>query len=315
MFMATLPKRLRPMLATPIDAPFHRRGWSYEEKYDGYRIVAFKEGRRVRLVTRNEKDRTGDFPDIAAAVAKLTAPTLVLDGEVVIFDDEGVSRFQLLQRRGIGEPTSAPVYVVFDCVFARGDDLRNRPLSARREALEREVPARSKWLRRARCLAKNGMKAFERARREHLEGLIAKCDASVYREGVRSDQWLKVKVRREDEFVIGGYTAPRGHRQGFGALLVGVFDDKGALRYAGKVGTGYSERTIASLMARFPPLLRAQSPFAERVREKWVTWLEPRLVAQVAYAEFTADGKVRQSAFLGLRDDKRAREVRRPGAG
>jgi bifunctional non-homologous end joining protein LigD len=231
---------------------------------------------------------------------------------VVIFDAGGVSRFQLLQRRGLGEAMSAPVYVAFDCVFARGRDLRGRPLSERREVLAKEIPARSGVLRRSRLLAANGMKAFERAKREGLEGLIAKRDASVYREGARSDQWLKVKVRREDEFVIAGFTAPRGQRRGFGALLLGVFDAKGELRFVGKVGTGYSERTIEMLMARLQPLVRANSPFAERVRERFVTWVEPELVAQIAYAEFTHDGKVRAPVFLGLRDDKRARTLRLP---
>jgi bifunctional non-homologous end joining protein LigD len=306
-----MPTVVKPMLATLVDAPFHREGWSYEEKYDGYRIIAFKNGRDVRLVTRNLIDRTASFPEIAAALAKLAAPTLVLDGEICIFDEEGVSRFQLLQRRGLGSH-SPPVFVVFDCLYARGADQRRLPLDERRKALAKELPARSKWLRRARCLAKNGMDAFAIAERDGLEGVIAKCNVSTYREGVRSDQWLKVKVRHEDEFVIGGYTAPQGKRMGFGALLAGYYDDRGGLHYAGKVGTGYSERTIESMMAKLTRIERATSPFTERVREKYVTYVEPKLVGQFAYTEFTADGMLRHPVFLGLREDKNAREVRRP---
>ncbi len=305
-----MPRVVRPMLASLASAPFHIAGWSYEEKYDGYRIIAFKDGRSVRLVTRNLIDRTASFPEIADAIAKLPAKQLVLDGEVVIFDADGVSRFQLLQRHGQSEARA--VYVAFDCLYARGEDLRGEPLTERRAALAREMPARSTLVKRSRSLGTNGLKAFDRAKREGLEGLIAKCEVSTYREGARTDQWRKVKVRREDEFVIGGFTAPGGSRQGFGALLVGAFDAKGALHYAGKVGTGYSDQTLATLMATMKPLVRRESPFAERVKERFVTWLSPKLVGQFAYTEITDDGMLRHPVFLGLREDKKAKSVRMP---
>jgi bifunctional non-homologous end joining protein LigD len=299
------------MLASLTDAPFHRPGWVYEEKYDGIRVLAEKDGREVRLLSRNLRDRTADFGDIVAAIVALPAPTLVLDGEVVVFEASRVSRFQLLQRRDDGAAT--PVYALFDCLFARGQDLRGRPLTERRRVLEAEVSAKPP-LQLARRLADDGLKAFETARQLGLEGLVAKRLASVYRPGTRSPDWLKVKVRNEDEFVIGGFTRPEGSRQHFGALLVGAWE-QGKLRYAGKVGTGFTGSTLTDLMKQFGPLVRQASPFHDLSRERNVTWLEPRLVAQVGYTELTDDGRLRHPAFLGLRDDKVASKVRWPRAG
>jgi DNA ligase D-like protein (predicted ligase) len=292
------------MLATLVPAPVDRPGWIAEEKYDGIRLVASKEGRAVRLVTRNDIDRAADFPGVVAAISKLPAPTLVLDGEVVIFDEAQVSRFGLLQRR---DGAAAPIYVAFDCLYARGEDLRRRTLRERRAALEREVH-KDAALAIARRLPGTGSEAYEAARRLGLEGVILKDEASPYEEGTRSRAWLKVKLRNEEEFVIGGDTAPGGARTHFGALLVGAWDGD-RLRYAGKVGTGFTERTLAALSRRFRPLVRPTSPFADRVRERDATWLDPVLVAQLGFTERTSDGKLRHPAFLGLREDKAAREV------
>ncbi len=300
-----VPARVAPMLATLVDAPFHRRGWVWEEKYDGIRLIALKEGRRARLLTRNDKDRTADFPEVAAALAALPAPALVLDGEVVVFDAAGVSRFQLLQRRAAG--ASPPIYVAFDCLHARGRDLTREPLAARRVTLEAEVREGPR-LQIARRLADDGLGAFAEARRRGLEGVIGKDPRSPYRPGVRSPAWCKVKVRAEEEFVIGGFSAPRGGRHHLGALLVGAWDDA-ALRYAGKVGTGFTEATLADLHRRLSPLTRNQSPFIDAPRARDVTWVEPRLVAQLAFTERTSDGKLRHPVFLGLRDDKPASDV------
>ena len=300
------------MLATLVGAPFHLPGWVYEEKYDGFRFLAYKEGRQVSLLTRNMKDRTDEFPEIAGAVAALPAPTLVLDGEIVVFDRRGISRFQLLQRRGDDDAATAPVFVVFDCLYARGRDLRGRPLSERRAVLEREL-REHRALRLARRLAGDGFKAFAAAQRRGLEGVIAKDATSLYVPGTRSPLWRKVKVRAEEEFVIGGFTAPEGSRAHFGALLVGAWAGD-TLRYAGKVGTGFTGRTLDDLMRRFRPLVRATSPFADAPRERGVTWVEPTLVAQLGFTEWTGDGKLRHPTFLGLRDDKPARQVRWPEA-
>jgi bifunctional non-homologous end joining protein LigD len=306
---SSAPPRVAPMLATLVDAPFHRPGWVWEEKYDGIRLIARKQGRRVELMTRNDKDRTEDFADVAAALAALPAPTLVLDGEVVVFDAGGVSRFQLLQRRAAG--ASAPVYVVFDCLHARGRDLLREPLTARRAALEAEV-RQGPVLKIARRLADDGMEAFAEARRRALEGVIGKDPSAPYRPGERSSAWCKVKVRAEEEFVIGGFSAPRGARQHLGALLVGAFDGDG-LRYAGKVGTGFTEATLANLHRQLTRRRRAQPPFVDPPRERDLVWVEPELVAQLGFTERTGDGKLRHPTFLGLRDDKAARDVRWSG--
>jgi bifunctional non-homologous end joining protein LigD len=301
---ASPPANIKPMLATLVDAPFHLPGWVYEEKYDGIRIIAEKSGARVRLITRNLIDRTGDFPAVAAAIAKLSAPTLVLDGEVVVFDDRGISRFQLFGA----DTRRRPVYVVFDCLFARGRSLTGRPFVERRAVLEKEVHSGGP-LRLSRRLASDGFKAFEAARERGLEGIVAKDAASVYEIGKRSTAWRKVKVRAEEEFVIGGYTAPDGSRAHFGAILIGAFDD-GALRYAGKVGTGFTGKMLADLAQRFARLRRPTSPFLDAPRMRDATWVEPTLVAQIGFMEKTGDGKLRHPVFLGLRDDKSAREVR-----
>jgi len=292
------------MLATLVDTPFHEPGWIYEEKYDGIRILAARSGTRVQLVTRNLIDRTADFPHIASAIARLPAPTLLLDGEIVVFDADGISRFQLFGA----DTRRKPVYVVFDLLFARGQDLRGRPLVERRAALEQEV-AQSGPLKLARRLAPNGFAAFQLARERGLEGIVAKDPASTYETGRRSMAWRKVKVRAEEEFVIGGFTAPAGARAHFGAVLVGAFDGDG-LRYAGKVGTGFTVKTLAELAGRFRALARATPPFVDPPRERRVTWLEPRLVAQVGFMERTGDGRLRHPVFLGLRDDKAPAEVR-----
>ncbi len=287
------------MLATLVSEPFDRPGWVYEEKYDGDRVLAYKEGNRVTLLSRNAKDRTDRFPRIAAAIRALASETLLLDGEVVVFDSKGVSRFQLLQQ-----DKGDPVYVVFDCLFQEGKDLRREPLSTRRAAMESAIGS-SKTLLPSRRLASGGLEAFRIAKRRGYEGLVAKDLGSRYVEA-RSTEWLKVKVHQEEEFVIAGYTRPSGSRQYFGALLLGAYD-QGGLRYVGKVGTGFDQKTLAALHQKFQPLVRSRPVLVDPPREAGVVFLAPRLIAQVAFQEWTADGKLRQPVFLGLRDDKRAR--------
>src|SRR5689334_1107733 len=301
-----IPIRVKPMLATLVGEPFDLPGWVYEEKYDGYRILAYKEGSRVTLLSRNDNDRTETFASVAAAVAKLPDRTLLLDGEVVVFDAEGVSRFQLLQRGG------AHAYAVFDCLWRAGRDLRRLPLEERRGELREALGRASKSVFLSRRLEKNGLAAYEDARKRGFEGLVAKDGASPYEER-RSAKWLKVKVHQEDEFVVGGYTPPRGARSHLGALLLGAYA-KGKLLYVGKVGTGFSEKTLGELARTLAPLERKAPAFVNPPREKGAVWLEPSLVAQISYQELTADGKLRQPVFLGLRDDKTAKDVRLPRA-
>ncbi|MGC2421126.1 MAG: non-homologous end-joining DNA ligase [Candidatus Acidiferrales bacterium] len=294
------------MLATLVAEPFDRPGWVYEEKYDGDRILAYKEEDRVRLLSRNGKDRTDKLPRIAAAIRTLRPVTLLLDGEVVVFDSKRVSRFQLLQQ-GKGEP----VYAVFDCLFREGKDLRKEALSKRREAMDGAI-GRGKTLVPSHRLAGNGLEAFRIAKRRGYEGVVAKELASPYIES-RSTKWLKVKVHQEDEFVIAGYTKPAGSRKYFGALLLGAHD-KGKLRYAGKVGTGFDEKTLAALYRKFQPLVTSRAALVDPPRESGLVFLAPRLVAQISFQEWTADRKLRQPVFLGLRDDKSPKEVVMPEA-
>ncbi len=299
-----IPFRVRPMLATLATKPFHRPGWVYEEKYDGYRLLAYKEGRRVFLQSRTAHDRTKAYSQIAAAVAKLKPRTLLLDGEVVAFDRSLVSRFQLLQQ---GQ--SPVVFAAFDCLYVDGKDLRRAPLSERRRQLE-EVVDRAERIFPARRLGGTGLSAYRAAKRKGFEGIIAKDAGSGYEER-RSTKWLKVKVHQEEEFVIGGYTLPSGSRSHFGALLLGGYRGND-LRYVGKVGTGFSHERLASLWKQFQRLIAERPVFVNPPRERGVTWLSPRLVAQVAFSEWTEDGRLRAPAFLGLRDDKKPAECRLP---
>jgi bifunctional non-homologous end joining protein LigD len=311
------------MLATLVREPFHKAGWVYEEKYDGYRILAYKEGSRVRLYSRNAIDRTDRFFDVAAAMSALQPSTLLLDGEVSVFDREGVSRFQLLQNLAAGKS----VFAVFDCLYKGGQDLRRHPLSERRVALEESLglnklanKSRNKSTKNqvglnqvivpSSRLASDGLQAYRLAMQRKFEGLVAKDLSSPYLEG-RSNFWLKVKVHQEDEFVIGGFTEPSGSRSHFGALLLGAYD-RGKLHFVGKVGTGFNQQNLVMLFRKFRLLVRQQSPFVNPPRERHVTFLSPKLVAQISYQEWTADKKLRQPVFLGLRDDKSAQEVRMP---
>jgi bifunctional non-homologous end joining protein LigD len=289
------------MLATLVSEPFHLPGWVYEEKYDGYRILAYKEGAKVTLLSRNGNDRTATFASVAASIAKLRDRTALLDGEVVAFDRKGVSRFQLLQRGDV-----AHAFAVFDCLYRGGRDLRREALSMRRRELEVAIGKASKEIFLSKRVANDGLEAYRIAKRKGLEGVVAKDNGSRYQEG-RSRSWRKVKVHQEEEFVIAGFTAPQGSRQHIGALLLGAYSGKD-LHFVGKVGTGFTEQRLAELAKAFKPLIRATPSFVVPPREKKITWLEPKLVAQIAFAEWTADRKLRQPVFLGLRDDKDPRE-------
>ena len=303
--MAKIPFRVSPMLATLVDAPFTRENWIFEEKYDGVRMLAYKEGDRVWLISRNGINRSERYPQIRADIRKLNAETLLLDGEVVVFDSKRISRFQLLQQ-GKGKAE----YAIFDCLYHNGKDLRPEPLARRSEILDSVSPITGTLLRSAR-LGTDGLKAFRIASRRGFEGIIGKNLESPY-QSRRSTDWLKVKVHREQEFVIGGFTKPKGSRTNFGALLLGVYKEKG-LQYAGKVGTGFNDETLSSLRRKFTPLIQHRSPFVEATGERDATYLKPRLVAQIAFTEWTEDDKLRHPVFLGLRDDKNAAEVRREG--
>ena len=291
------------MLATLSRGVVTGPEWVFEEKYDGIRLLAFRDGARVRLFSRNLIDRTDSWPDVARAIAGLPGGDLVLDGEVFAFDKMRVSRFQLLQQR------AHSTFAAFDLPVLGGRSLMRRPLTERREALESLLAGTKAPLRISRRLAGSGERAYAIAQERQWEGIIAKRIDSTYQPGVRSPDWLKVKVRHQSEFVIGGWTPPAGARSDFGALLVGLFDGERP-RFTGKVGTGFTQATLAELGAKLVRLETKTAPFDPAPRLRDARWVRPRLVAQVAYAEWTADGKLRQPAFLGLRTDKDARECR-----
>lgn len=288
------------MLATLVSTPFDEPGWVYEEKYDGIRLLAYKEGPQVSLVTRNGIDRSESFPAVARAIRGLSSTTALLDGEVIILDRKNVSRFQLLQQGGRDAR-----YAVFDCLYLNGQDLRHQPLSHRRTVLQEIVAGEDIML--SRRLAQSGLRAFQIAKQKGFEGLVAKRLDSLYVAG-RSRDWLKVKVNQQDEFIILGYTEPSGAREHFGALLLGAYS-RGKLQYVGNVGTGFNRKNLASLFRKFQSLKR-QRPTVENVpRVGRVTFLSPKLVAQVSYTEWTTDKRLRHPVFLGLRDDKDPKDV------
>jgi len=295
-------KPIRPMLATLSPGIVEGPEWVFEEKYDGIRAVAGRERGRVKIWSRTLQDLTGGFPHVVAAVEALGDGNLMIDGELVALDAKGVSRFQLLQRRG-SAGASPTRYAIFDLLEEDGRSLMSRPLSERRATLERLVGRLTVPLFVSRRLVRDGKAAYREAKRLGWEGIIAKDERSPYQPGVRSPLWRKVKVRKESEFVIGGYTAPKGGRQHLGALLVGLYDGS-KLRYVGKVGTGFTQETLDTLATKLERLRTEKPPFDPAPRMKDATWVQPKLVAQLVYAEWTADGKLRQPAFLGLRTDK-----------
>jgi bifunctional non-homologous end joining protein LigD len=319
--------------AGPI--PDRLAGWAIEPKWDGIRIIADVSTRGVRLWTRNGNDKAPQFPEIVRALKALAADTgpLVLDGEIVALDRKGRAlRFQALQGRMHAESAetlartaaaTTTAFVAFDLLADGERPLTSLPFSERRKALEARVPARRGAIVRrgesVRCGSAAAKKLFARAREEGWEGVLLKRIDAPYVAGRRTPDWRKVKLEREQEFVIGGYSAPTqgAARDHFGALLVGYYDDRGALRYAGKVGTGYTVPMLALLARKLAPLRRPTSPFvdAPRAGAATTTWVKPVLVAQVRYNEMTDAGILRQPSFLGLRDDKPAREVRLESTG
>jgi DNA ligase D-like protein (predicted ligase) len=306
--------RSRPlMLATLTDRRDFGDEWLLERKLDGERCVARKDGDEVRLESRTGKDLTGTYPEVRAAVAAQSARGLLLDGEVVAYDGERTSFSRLQQRLGVIEPspehvaTYPVVYCVFDLLEVDGEDLTDRPLIERRARLARAIQP-SAALQLTEAWRDDSQRRFAEACRSDWEGLIAKRADAPYAPG-RSRDWLKLKCAWEQELVIGGYTDPAGSRTDFGALLVGHYED-GRLRYAGKVGTGYNAATLRDLGARLRELETRESPFADaRPIPRGTHWTRPELVAQVGFAEWTSDGRLRQPRFLGLRDDKRPAEV------
>jgi bifunctional non-homologous end joining protein LigD len=306
-----VPEFIAPQLATLVTEPPRAGEWLYEVKHDGYRMLATFSGKSVRLYTRTGLDWTARLPHLAKALEKLDLDDSLLDGEIVVPGPNGRSSFQALQNAFEHGAGAKIVYYVFDAPFLEGQDLRRLPLKERKARLKKIFPdanAGQGQVRFSEDLGGDAKEVLEHACRLGLEGLIGKDAGAVYVSG-RSRSWIKLKCRQRQDFVIGGYTPPRGSRSGFGALFVGYYDKARKLRYAGKVGTGFDEEGLRSLTQRFARLKRDDAPFADPPREKGATWLQPKLVAEVAFAERTDEGILRQAAFMGLRQDLPAKSV------
>jgi bifunctional non-homologous end joining protein LigD len=296
---------LRPMLATLTDKPFDDPNWIFETKWDGFRAIALAAPGRASLYSRNGNDVSNKFPTICAALAAIKQEA-VLDGELVALDAHGRSRFQLLQNAG--RDTTRLLYCVFDLLYLDGKDLRDWPLLKRKEALEKVLPKSPLLLYSAHVVG-DGIKAFAKAKRAEEEGVIAKLADGRYYSGKRTREWLKVKASQEQEAVIVGFTKPRGSRKCFGALLLAVRDGK-CWKYAGRVGAGFSEKTLREIHAQLVPLITRAKPIDKKVpNEASTTWVKPKLVAEVKFTEWTKGGEMRHPVFLGLRTDKPAAQV------
>ncbi len=307
------------MLATLTDRRDFGDDWLLERKFDGERCVARKAGGDVRLESRTAKDLTNTHPEVRVAVAGQRSRELLLDGEVVAFDRDQTSFSRLQRRLGVTSPSPElvaaypVVFCVFDLLELDGGDLRGRPLLERRARLTEAVEP-SAALRLSEAWRGDSQRRFVRACRSGWEGLIAKRAQAPY-VAARSKDWLKLKCVAEQELVIGGYTDPAGSRTDFGALLVGYYEE-GRLRYAGKVGTGYTAATLRDLGTRLRKLDTPKSPFVDaQPVPRGTHWVRPKLVAQIGFAEWTNDARLRQPRFLGMRDDKRPAEVVREQPG
>ena len=299
--------------------------WVYEIKFDGYRALAFKRGSKIELISRANKTLAGKFPEVEEGLRHLACAEALLDGEVVAVDEKGRSSFQLLQMAQMaGDPRPPILYYVFDLLHLDGHDLKSQPLSDRKEILRQLLDSAPEPIRFSASLKGEPEALLDQARKLGLEGIIAKRSDSIYEAGRRSGAWAKIKILNEQEFVIGGYTLPQGSRKFFGAILVGYYDGN-ALKFSSKVGTGFSEKLLASMYREFQRLRREQCPFVNlpekhsgrygqgvtAAQMKRCVWLRPELVGEVRFTEWTRDGHLRHPAFMGLRDDKRASEVTR----
>ncbi|HEY6159950.1 MAG TPA: DNA ligase D [Bacteroidia bacterium] len=312
-----MPQRLVPMLATLVDRPFDEPGWVYEVKWDGYRALAFCNGMDVNLLSRNEKSFNDKFYPLIEELEKWDVRAVV-DGEVVVLDENGVSSFGALQNWR-SEADGELVFYVFDVLWYDGKDLLGVPLTERKKVLEAILPKGGN-IRLSNYFETSATEFFEAAKRIGLEGVIAKRANSTYHPGVRTREWLKIKANKRQEMVIGGFTVNDDSDKLFSALLVGTFEN-GKLVYAGKVGTGFNRKMQAEMMKLFKPLIIQKPSFTttpdinkpSRFRpdppHATATWLKPRLVCEVSYTEITSDGILRHPSFEGMRTDKNAKDV------
>lgn len=309
--------RLIPMLATLVDKPFDEQGWLYEVKWDGYRAIAFLNKEKVALKSRNDKSFNEKYYPLVTALREWNLNAIV-DGEIIVVDEQGRSNFEKLQNWR-SEADGELIYYVFDLLWLEGRNLMNLPLKDRKEILAGLIPNNS-IIRLSKAFEESGLDFFNAAKKAGMEGIIAKKVDSLYRPATRSNEWLKIKVKKHQEVVIGGFTKNAGSKKPFSALLVGVFEG-GDFAYAGKVGTGFNNKTQLEMLKQFKSLVTKKSPFIRtpdinmpsRFRPNppnaTAIWLKPELVCEVNFAETTSDGVMRHASFGGMRIDKKAKEV------
>jgi len=317
-----MPTEIHPMLATSIEHPFDGSEWLFEIKWDGYRAIAFIENGGVRLVSRNQNDLTHRYPELKDLPQFVKAKNAILDGEVVALDEQGRASFSRMQQRtgfrpgGRRAATNADVpvlYYAFDLLYLDGYDWRRVPLEERKKKLASLLMA-GDALRYSDHYEREGKALFEVAREKELEGILAKKRDSFYQER-RSSEWLKIKIRRRLDCVIGGYTQPEGSRAHFGSIVLGLYDQQGRLIHVGQAGSGFNQESLGQTSKRLTKRETRQKPFYGEVEAlRKVTWVKPQLVAEIEYAEWT-DGavgsgipKLRAPVFLGLREDKDPKE-------
>jgi bifunctional non-homologous end joining protein LigD len=312
---SALPKEFHPMLATLVDAVPPGDDWLHEIKFDGYRILCFFEKGQVRLISRNGNDWTDKFGPVATAAKQLGFNNAILDGEVVIQNPDGTTNFQLLQNYLQGEGKQPLLYEVFDVPYFDGRNLTQLPLQQRKEilknALQSASSARSSAVRYSDHVVGQGEKLFKSACRLAMEGIISKRKDGFYVQR-RSMDWVKVKCVKRQEFIIGGYTEPKGARYHFGSLLLGTLDSDGRLIYRGNVGTGFDEKSLKRIYEELKKHRQPQSPFTGPVEKKSgrrVVWVKPELVAEVEFIGWTEAGQVRHPSFVGLREDQKPKNV------
>lgn len=297
---------MKPMLATLVQDPFDSKDWIFEIKWDGYRALAHK-SRKVRLSSRNEKSYNIRFPEIVQELEQLPG-NFILDGEIIIVDKDGRSQFQLLQNFQ-KEKIGTPYYYIFDILSYNGKDLTSVALIDRKKILQTLLKKKPhKHLAFSPHIEGKGKAFFQKAKKKGLEGIIAKRKMSPYL-CTRSREWLKIKSKKCQEVVIGGYTKPRGTRKNFGALLVGIYE-KGAFVYVGHVGGGFNTTLLLEVYKQMQRHIAKKCPFKHEPKANaQVTWVKPKLVCEVAFAEWTKAGMMRQPIFKGMRTDKAAREI------
>jgi len=321
------PQFIEPMKARLVDEPPKHGDWLYELKFDGIRAMAIKNDRKVSLISRNGNKLDARFPEIVEAVKNLPVREYVIDGEVVALDEDGRSSFQLLQGLEM-EGRKAPLrFYVFDLLQLDGKSLLGLPLEQRKQVLAKICENVGDPIRYSGEISGDVKSLLAEVKRRGLEGLIGKQRNSVYEPGRRSGTWIKLKCVNEQEFVIGGYTPPAGSRKYFGAILVGYYEI-GKLRFAGKVGSGFTEKSLSMLHKKFREEEHGDCPFVDLPSKQggeWVQgitpsmmkkmhWVNPKFVAEIKFAEWTRDQKLRQPVFLGMREDKAATEVKREAA-